>query len=191
MNDQPVFEPTKTREAVARLLKRGPDAPDALELVREVVEVVREDALREDASRKGKPLRKGKPDATKTFNELLRQAGGFTPKPRVFAGRDSEARNALCIARVLAELARTKVIFADQSGETTWGWCALNRDAQGWCWSLLRCSEPAGFSEQARHDLREAKALIRQIIPIPEPCPYESRRPEWRPAEKNALDITE
>ncbi len=213
MNSQSEFEAIKTRQAVARLLKQGPDAPDLLELIGEVAKAVREDALAD-----------GNPDATATFNEVLR-AGGFQLEARRFVGGDFEIRNALCVARVFAELARTPIIFDDHSSETTWGWCALSRNAQGWCWSLLRCSEPKGrstvvgfspvgwlrsllrcsrpadLSERAHRDWSEAKALILSFAPppyslSPEADKGESRKvspPEtcrvWIPATRNLLDF--
>lgn len=172
------FDISATRNAFANLLTAGPQASE--DLVTAVVEAVMEDA-------RGEAI----PDATSTFDELLRQSGGFRLAKRPeFPGEEAKADHAWCLIRVLVGLARQEVPLGDGKGKRVWGWESLSRDAQGWCWALLWCREPAGFSEKAHRALIEAKALAAQIVPIPESCPHLPRQSD-RCAEADILNGTE
>jgi hypothetical protein len=172
-----------TRNAFVNLLTAGPQASE--DLVTAVVEAVMEDARGEDARGEANP------DATSTFNELLPQSRGFRLGNRPeFPGEEVEADRAWCLMRVLVGLARQEVVTGDGKGRRVWGWESLSRDAQGWCWALLWCREPARFSEKAHRALIEAKALAAQIVPIPESCPHLPRQSD-RCAEADILNGTE
>jgi hypothetical protein len=178
LNPPPPFTPTRTIAAFAALLKAGPSAPKSL--VEKVVLTVMDDARGEDT-----------PDATSTFNVLLKASGCFClstfpqieAAPFRFGGGKREALRAWCLARVLAELCRQTVRVEGGREPRLWGWEAMSSDAQGWCRGLMACTEPRGFRAEAHHALTEAKALIAAIR---QPSSVK-RLPEAR-IDENAVD---
>ena len=176
MNRVAQFDASATRDAFADLLTAGPNGPE--KLVTDVIEAVMQDALGE-----------GNPDATATFNELLCQAGKFTLGTRSeFLGDEAKAEHAWCLTQVLVGLVHQVVNLENTYGKRVWGWESLNRDAQAWCWTLLWCRVPTGFSATAHRALIEAKALVAQIVPVPIAPPIVDRLPEAIPGEATTLD---
>lgn len=183
MNNSPPFAPKRTRAAFAALLKAGPAAHTTV--VAAVVQAVREEAACD-------PTHETTGDATATFNALFRGAGSFNlTDPPLFLGEKTEALHAWCLALVLTELTRLRVVTEASPSAAPWGWEALSRDAQGWCWKLLSCSLPGELSRDARRAIFEAKALVGRIVfPLLE-CPRLGRIPEQLANEGKALDLTE
>jgi hypothetical protein len=103
------------------------------------------------------------PDAVYTFNKLLFSCFLMPPEPPLFNGR-CDAHKAFCLAATLNRLCNVVGPTKANPKPHKYGWNGLNKDAKGWCESMLVCDIPPDLPKPVVEELLRAKWEVLKIV---------------------------